>query len=67
MPHPLYKDPDQRNMAVTAAAGVALHAMVAGNIGTVDGQKLKGGPDLVAAAFDIAELFIAEAERRFGP
>lgn len=50
-----------REVLVTLAAGVALHALIAtGRLSaTVDGTPL------VSAAFDIAEKFVAEAERRF--
>lgn len=64
---PMYRTPDERKIAVVAAAGVALHALLSSNVGTVDGHKLVGSTDLVAVAFDVAEAFLTEAERRFGP
>lgn len=51
-------DPKDRAQAVIAAAGVALHALIS------SGRDELAGSTGVKLAFNIAELFIAEAEAR---
>lgn len=64
MPHPLFKSPDERMIAVTAGAAVVLHALICANENGPLGRSTRS---LVPEAFEVAEAFIAEAERRFGP
>jgi hypothetical protein len=53
----LINSDDERKLMLVAAAGIALHGLLSGDRGSPDGK-------LVREAFDLAELFIAEAERR---
>lgn len=46
---------EDRQIALTIAAGIALHGILASG---------KAGTDAVTAAFMLAEEFLAEAERR---
>jgi hypothetical protein len=51
----LFKDAEERYQALVIMAGVAMHALIASKVGTVS---------TTPTAFDIAEQFLAEAERR---
>ena len=59
----MYRTPDERKIAVVAAAGVAMHALISSNFLSDPPAE---APALVVKAFDLAEAFLAEAERRFG-
>jgi hypothetical protein len=58
MPKPLIKSDDERKLMLVAAAGIALHALLSNK----PPSQLATG--LVREAFEVAEAFIAEAERR---
>jgi hypothetical protein len=63
----LYSTPEERAHALVIAAAVATHAVVSGaqfghTLNTEEGRN-----DVVTLAFDLAEKFLAEAERRIGP
>lgn len=60
---PMYRTPEERKIAVVAAAGVAMHALVSSNFLS---EPPKEAPALAVTAFEIAEAFLAEADRRFG-
>ena len=55
---------DERAVAVSVGAAVALHGLLAGgaSIATANDKVL-----LVGHAFDLSEAFIAEALRRYAP
>lgn len=66
MPVPLFKTSDERKLALVAGAAVAMHALIAN--GVLEHGAAGGGPlqvsSAVTHAFNIAEAFLAEAERR---
>jgi hypothetical protein len=57
-----FKDAKERQQAVVVAASALLLAEV-----IAKGLPPIGSPVSTQAAFDVAEAFIAEAERRLGP
>jgi hypothetical protein len=58
MSHSLFKNSEERVIAVTAAAGIALHGLLS------SGRADPNIERVVEGAFAIADAFIAEAERR---
>jgi hypothetical protein len=67
----LFTDADERHVVTIAVAAISLHALLTRP--ELDAVMSTGmpyfaldGPQMVAHAFDIAELFIAEAEKRYG-
>jgi hypothetical protein len=64
MPHPLFKNDEERRMALIAAAGVALHGLLAGGAEHGPGSGPLSTPGLVQRAFEIGEAFVADAARR---